>query len=190
MPRFSTGPDEVTAPAPDAQLFRSSPAWMFLIIFAAALPAATAVILLLALLDGDSASWRRIGGAAGDSLPYCLLIAAGAAWQVRRRRTWVRISSGGIELAADGGDPILLDWSETRSARVHRRGLWAVLDVVPTDPDSVRSTDPRRDLPRMRDTADGKAFSVPVGGLRPGPAALRSALARHPPKYDQPEEPR
>ncbi|MBM2623391.1 hypothetical protein JIG36_48645 [Actinoplanes sp. LDG1-06] len=167
---------------------------MFLVIFVAAIPAATAAILLLGLLDGDSASWRRIGEAVGESVPYCLLIAAGAAWQIRRRRTWVRISSGGIELAADGGDPILLDWSETSSAQVRRRGLWAVLDVVPTDPDSVRSTDPHRDLPRLRDTADGTAFTVPVGSLRPGPAALRSALVRHLPtnplEDDQQGEPR
>ncbi len=181
MSKTPTGPDEVTAPAPDAQLFRPSAAWTFLVIFAVAVPVMTAANLLLDLPDGQSLGWHQLGKAAGDSLPYCLLAATAAAWQIRRRRSWVRISSGGIELAAYAAGPIVLDWAEITSVRVHRRGLRAVLDVVPADVDAVRSVEPARDLPQMRDTADGTAFTVEVSFLRPGLAALRTSLARHTP---------
>lgn len=179
MSRTPTSPDEVTAPAPDAQLFRSSPTWAFLVILFLVMPVFAIIDLLLDLPEGADLGWRQVSETVGNSLLFALVAAGAAAWQIRRRRTWVRISSGGIELAADGGDPILIDWSEIICARIRRRGLWAVLDVVPTDPDTVRSTNPHRDLPRMRDTPDGTAFTVPAGGLRPRPAALRTALARH-----------
>ncbi len=179
MSRTPTGPDDVTAPAADSQLFRSSPTWYLLIYVPAMLLGVTAVSLLIDLLDGVDLSWRHLGVKAAALLPATAAGAGFFAWQIWRRRSWVRISSGGVELAADGGDPILLDWSEIISARIRRRGLWAVLDVVPADPDTVHSTDSHRDLPRMRDTADGTAFTVQVGVLQPGPTALRTALARH-----------
>ena len=174
-----TGPDDVAAPAADAVLFHSAPGWVFLTTLLVAVPIMAAGGVLIELLDGAGLGWRDWAAAAADALPLALLIAALAAAQVWQRRTWVRISSGGVELAARGGDPVLLDWAEIVSARVRRRWLWTVLDVVPVDPYNVRSVEPQRDPPRMRDTGYGAAFTVEVGGLRPGPAALRAALARH-----------
>lgn len=179
MSRTPTGPDDVTAPAADSRLFRSSPTLYFLILVPATLLAVTAASLLIDLLDGAGLSWRQLGVRAAALLPFTAAGAGLVAWQIRRRPTWVRISSGGIELAVQGSDPILLDWSEIVCARVHRRGLRAVLDVVPADPDTVRSTGPHRVLPRMRDTADGTAFTADIVFLRPGPTALQAALARH-----------
>ena len=178
MSHTPTGPDDVTAPAADTRLFRSSPTWVTLILLCVAVPVAAFASLGLELLDGAAMSRRLMAEAVVDVLPYTVVAALVTVWQLSRRRTWVRISSGGMELAAHGGDPVLLDWSEIVSARVRRRWLWAVLEVVPVDLDTVRSVDPGRDLPRVRETDAGTAFTVEAGILRPGPTALRAELAR------------
>lgn len=179
MPHTPTSPDDVTAPAADTRLFRSSPTWASVILLCAAVPVAAFVSLGFELLDGTAMSLRLMAAAVVDVLPYMVIAALVAAWQLARRRTWMRTSSGGMELAVHGGDPVLLDWSEIVSARVRRRWLWAVLEVVPVDLDTVRSVEPGRDLPRMRETDAGTAFTVGAGSLRPGPAALRTEIARH-----------
>ncbi|HLL64426.1 MAG TPA: hypothetical protein VK453_01630 [Micromonosporaceae bacterium] len=179
MSQTPTNPDDVTAPAADARLFRSSPTWLFVIVVLLTLPTNVGLQLLLQLLDGAPAGSPQAAEALPSALAFAVMAGGAAAWLLWRRRTWVRISSGGIELAALGGDPILLDWSEIVAVRVRGHWLRTVLDVVPVALHAVRSAEPARDLPRVRDTADGAAFSVDVGALRPGPATLRAELARH-----------
>lgn len=150
MSHTPTGPD-VTAPATYTRLFRSSPTRFALIVLIAAMPVTALVSLGIELLDGATMSWQQTAASVLDVLPYVIVVALVAVWQLGRRRTWVRFSSGGMEPAAHGGDPVLLDWSEIVSARVRRRWLWAILEVVPVDLDAVRSVDPGRDLPQMRE---------------------------------------
>jgi hypothetical protein len=94
--------------------------------------------------------------------------------------TWVRVSSGGLELAAQESDPILLAWSDVAHVTVRRVGLRNVLDVTPVDLDSVHPVqDEGAGWPTMTETADGPAFTADLSEVWPGPRRLRRELAKH-----------
>jgi hypothetical protein len=94
--------------------------------------------------------------------------------------TWVRISSGGLELAAPESDPILLAWPDIAHVTVRRVGLRNVLDVTPVDLDRVHPVqDEAVGWPAMTETPDGPAFTADLSEVWPGPRRLRRELARY-----------
>src|SRR5919112_5423997 len=79
----------------------------------------------------------------------------------RRRPVWVRVSDAGVELAT-GGAPVFIEWANVATASMHRRGVFAVLDVIPITLQRVTTTAPGRTVPRVRRLPDGAGFRVPV----------------------------
>jgi len=109
-------------------------------------------------------------------------VAAGLyAWSTRGAlKTWIRISSGGLEVAAQDSDPILLAWPDIAHVRVRRQGIRSILEVTPLDLDRVHPVQgDGPGGPAMTETADGPAFTADLSELWPGPRALRRELARH-----------
>jgi hypothetical protein len=179
---MSIPPEEVEAPAGDAVLFRSSRWRTFALTAAVLLAAYAAVSPLVALVLGapDDPWWWTLGQGA-------VLAAAGAgAYALSARSalsTWVRASAGGLELAAQGSDPVLLAWPDIDHLVVRRDGLRTVLDVTPVDLDRVHPVSaPDEGWPAIRDDdADplGRpAFTADLTQVWPGPRALRRELAR------------
>jgi len=113
-------------------------------------------------------------GAFGTALGYGI-----AMWQRRNRRTWVRVSPTGLELV-HRGVPVVLAWPDIEVARVRRRRLMPVLEIIPTDLYAVRVDLPSRDLPPIRQTALGPAFVLDLSDFRPGARTLRDALRDQP----------
>src|SRR5689334_1857351 len=104
-------PEEVEPPAADAVLFRSSPWRTFGVMFAVLLVAYVAVSPLVAFLlrAPDDPWWSTLAQGA----VIATLVAGGYALSSRSAlRTWVRSSSAGLELAAEGSDPVLLAWPD------------------------------------------------------------------------------
>lgn len=178
----TTGPDDVTAPAPDAVLFRTSVPWTFGFTYLLILPFGLLSWLLVDLmLDVDEAgtgmSW--VLATLLRVAVFSVFAAAVIAWQSRRRPTWVRSSAAGVEIATRGSDPVFVGWADVISADVRRRGLVAtVLEVAPADIGRPATADPDADLPLLRDTPNGPAYVAELSSVRPGPAALRAELAR------------
>jgi hypothetical protein len=179
---MSIPPDEVQAPADDAILFRSSPWRTFAVMFVVLLVAYVAVSPVVALLIGAPADpwWSTVvqGAVIGA------VVAGGYALCARASlSTWVRASSGGLELAAQGSDPILLAWPDIDHVVVRRDGLRTVLDVTPVDLDRVHPvSDADGGWPTIRDDADDpkgrQAFTADLTEVWPGPRALRRELSR------------
>ncbi|HWS37969.1 MAG TPA: hypothetical protein VN408_35205 [Actinoplanes sp.] len=172
-------PEEVRAPARDAVLFRSSPARTFFLMFSVLMAAYLAVSPVIGWIAGDSGDpwWMIVAQAlligAGVSGAYTL--SAGAAL-----RTWVRVSSGGLELASQDSDPILLDWADVATAVIHRDGLRTVLEVIPADLDSVHPVQEGiAGGPALTDTPGGPAYFADLTQIWPGPRALRRELNRY-----------
>lgn len=176
---MSIAPEEVRAPARDAMLFRSSPARTFVLVFGVLMVAYLAVSPVVGWIAGDSGDpwWVMVLQA--------VLIGAGVAgaYAVSARAalpTWVRVSSGGLELAAQGSDPILLDWADVAAVTVRREGLRTVLVVVPADLDSVHPVqEGDSGGPALTDTPRGPAFTADLTQIWPSPLALRRAIDRH-----------
>ncbi|MDI6099712.1 hypothetical protein QLQ12_14000 [Actinoplanes sp. NEAU-A12] len=176
---MSIAPEEVRAPARDAVLFRSSPARTFVMVFAVLMVAYLAVSPVIEWVAGDSGDpwWATVLQA--------VVIAAGAAgaYAVSARAaltTWVRVSSGGLELAAQDSDPVLLDWADIAAVVIRRDGLRTVLDVVPADLDSVHPVqEGDTGGPALADTPRGPAFTADLTQIWPSPRALRRAIGRH-----------
>ncbi|GAA1588391.1 hypothetical protein [Actinoplanes couchii] len=172
-------PEEVRAPARDAVLFRASPGRTFLMMFVVLMVAYLAVSPVIGLIAGDTGDpWWAIaiqamvvgGGVAGG-----YAVSARAALQ-----TWIRVSSGGLEIASQESDPILLDWADVADAAIHRQGLRTVLKVTPVDLDSVHPVQAgAAGGPALTDTSRGPAFVADLTQIWPGPRALRRELDRH-----------
>ncbi|MEV0897638.1 hypothetical protein [Actinoplanes sp. NPDC049802] len=175
---MSLAPEEVRAPARDAVLFRSSPARTFVMVFA--------VLMVAYLAVSPAVDW--IAGDTGDpwwvTVLQAVLIGAGVAgaYSVSARAalpTWVRVSSGGLELAAQESDPVLLDWADIAAVVIRRDGLRTVLEVVPADLDSVHPVqEGDTGGPALADTPRGPAFTADLTQIWPGPRALRREIAR------------
>ncbi|ROP31965.1 hypothetical protein EDD30_4893 [Couchioplanes caeruleus] len=180
MVGMSLPPEEVEPPAADAVLFRSSPGRTFVIMAAVLLVAYVAVSPLVAFLLGAPQDPWWVTAAQGAVIGA--LVGGGYALSSRSAmRTWVRASSAGLELAAEGSDPVLLAWPDIDRAVVHRRGLRTVLDVTPIDLDRVHPVADGDDgWPTLHDEADGApAFTADLTQVWPGPRALRRELSRH-----------
>ena len=168
-------PEEVEPPAPDAVLFRSSPVRTFLAIFGTLLVAYLAISPLAGLLfDSDDRWWETVA----EGLLLAGLVAGLLVFTARSSlTTWVRTSAGGLELAAQGSDPILLAWSDIEAAEVHRAGPRTVLTVTPVDFDRVHPVQGEHEgWPTV--AATGTAFTADLTQIWPGPRGLRRELAR------------
>jgi hypothetical protein len=172
-------PEEVEAPAGDAVLFRSSPWRTFAAIFVAILLTYSAVSPLVSHLVGAPAeSWTAT---LAQGLVIALITAGAYELSARATlRTWVRASSGGLELAAQGSDPVLLAWSDIDHVVMRREGFRTMLDVTPVNLDRVHPVDEGVDgWPVLHDEPDGSpAFTADLTQIWPGPRALRKELAR------------
>jgi hypothetical protein len=176
---MSIAPEQVEAPARDAVLFRSSPLRTFAAVFVILLVSYVAVSPLVALIVGDTGpSW---GSTVLQAVVIGAVVAGVYAYSSRAALdTWVRVSAAGLELAAQGSDPILLDWPDIASVVVRRVGLRTILDVTPVDMDSVHPVqDEGPGWPALEVTDDGQvAFAADLSELWPGPRRLRRELAR------------
>ncbi|GIE99071.1 hypothetical protein [Paractinoplanes rishiriensis] len=175
---MSIAPEQVQAPATDAVLFRSSPVRTFVVVFVLLMVSFGLVSPIVALVSGGTGNpWWHTAIQAGA---ISLLASGCYAWSIRGAlTTWVRVSSGGLELAAQGSDPILLAWADISAVVVRRVGLRSVLEVTPVDLDRVHPVQDE-DLggPPMSETADVPAFTADLSELWPGPRALRRELDR------------
>ncbi|MFI5932879.1 hypothetical protein [Actinoplanes sp. NPDC051494] len=177
---MSIPPEDVEAPAADTVLFRASPWRTFGVLFGVLLVSYVAVSPLVALLlDAPHDPWWSTvtQGAviATVTAGFYALTARSA------QRTWIRSSAGGLELAAEGSDPVLLAWPDIDHAVVRRDGLRTVLDVAPVDLDRVHPVSEEDEgWPALHDEPDGTpAFTADLTQVWPGPRALRKELARH-----------
>jgi hypothetical protein len=185
MEGMSIPPDEVKAPADDAVLFRSSPWRTFALLSGTLLTAYILVSPLVALVLGapDEPWWSTLLQGA------VIAIVVSGAYALTARSalsTWVRASSGGLELAAQGSDPVLLAWPDIDHVVVRRDGLRTVLDVTPVDLDRVHPVSEEDEgWPAIRDDdadpAGRPAFTADLTQVWPGPRALRRELARRMP---------
>jgi hypothetical protein len=177
MEGMSMAPEEVAAPAGDAVLFRSSPLRTCLAVAAVMVAAYLAVSPLVDLvLDTGNPWWLT----ALQAAVIGALVAGVFALSARSSlTTWVRISRGGLELAAQGSDPILLTWADIKHVTVRRAGARTVLEVTPVDFDSVHPVDAEGPgWPTLAETANGTAFVADLTQIWPGPRKLRRELAR------------
>jgi hypothetical protein len=174
---MSVAPEEVAAPADDAVLFRSSPWRTFVAMFLVIVVAYVAVSPVVGmLLETDDPWWLTLLQAAVIGM-----LTAGAFGLSARSSlsTWVRVSSAGLELAAQGSDPVLLSWPDIKHVTVRRAGARTVLEVTPVDLDSVHPVDHQGPgWPALADTAYGTAFTADLTQVWPGPRRLRRELSR------------
>ncbi len=175
---MSVPPEEVAAPADDAVVFRSSPVRMFVAMFAVLVVAYLAVSPLVGmLLDGADDPWWQTGAQAvviGGLVAGALTLSARSSLT-----TWIRVSGAGLELAAQGSDPVLLAWPDVAHVVVRRAGVRTVLEVTPVDLDRVHPVDDEGPgWPTMTETATGTAFTADLTQIWPGPRALRRELSR------------
>ena len=175
---MSISPEEVAAPAADAVVFRSSPVRTFLAMCAIIVLTYLAVSPLVGLLldTADDPWWLTLV----QALVIGGVVAGTATLSARSSlKTWVRVSAAGLELAAQGSDPVLLDWADIKHVVVRREGARTVLEVTPVDMDRVHPVDDEGPgWPAMTDTASGAAFTADLTQIWPGPRALRRELTR------------
>ncbi|MEV6298187.1 hypothetical protein AB0M02_02150 [Actinoplanes sp. NPDC051861] len=183
---MSIAPEEVEAPARDAVLFRSSPARTFLTVFSALMVAYLVVSPIASLVVPDTGDpwWVTALQAVivGATVAGAYALSARAALT-----TWVRVSAGGVELAAQDSDPVLLDWPDIAAVVIRRDGLRTILEIVPADLDSVHPVqDTRTGGPALVDTPRGPAFTADLTQIWPSPRALRRELSRRMRLADKP----
>jgi hypothetical protein len=178
MDAMSIAPEQVKAPADDAVLFRSSPARTFAALFAILLLTYIATVPIVSLILGGTRDpwWSTLAQAA----VIAALVAGGYAVSARAAlRTWVRVSAGGLELAVQGSDPVLLAWDDIATVLLRRSGPRTVLDVTPVDLDTVHPVQGEGSgWPTLHDTSGGATFTADLTQIWPGPRALRRELAR------------
>ncbi len=178
-------PEEVEAPAGDTVLFRSSPARTFVAVFAVLMLSFLVVSPIVGRLARDTDPWWVITTQAvivGAAVAAIYSLSARAALS-----TWVRISAVGLELAAQGSDPVLLAWDDVAAVTVRRNGLRTVLEVTPVDMDTVHPVqDPGTGWPAITETSRGPAFTADLTQIWPSPKALRRELTRRLHPYPRP----
>jgi len=175
---MSIAPEQVVAPADDAVLFRSSPSRTFSLLFGILVVTYVASTPLVSALVGDTgdAWWSTLL----QAVVLSAVVAGAYACSARAAlTTWVRISAGGLELAAQGSDPVLLAWSDIATVVIRRTGLRTVLEVTPVDLDRVHPVQGEGPgWPTLTETRTGTAFIADLTQVWPGPRALRRELAR------------
>jgi hypothetical protein len=178
MGTMSVAPEQVQAPAGDAVLFRSSPTRSGAVLFAVLVATYLAVAALGNLVLGDPVGswWLTLLQAVllGAGVAALYLVTAGSTLA-----TWVRVSDGGLEVAAQGSDPVLLAWPDVAGVVIRRSGFRTVLEVTPADLDRVHPVqDESAGWPPLAETPAGPAFTADLTQVWPGPRALRRELAR------------
>ncbi|MFI7541038.1 hypothetical protein [Actinoplanes sp. NPDC049599] len=179
---MSIPPDDVEAPADDAVLFRSSPWRTFALLSGALLVAYVMVSPLVTLVLGAPGEpWWSI--LAQGAVVAVLVAGAYSLTSRSALSTWVRASAGGLELAAQGSDPVLLAWPDIDHVVVRREGLRTVLDVTPVDLDRVHPVSGADEgwpaiVDDEADPLGRPAFTADLTQVWPGPRALRRELAR------------
>lgn len=178
MRGMSVPPEQVEVPAGDAVLFRSSPVRTFTAVSVVVALVYLAVTPLVDVLLGNPAEvwWRTAiqGAVTGLVVAGALTLAARSSLS-----TWVRVSGAGLELAAQGSDPVLLAWADIAHVVVRRAGVRTILEVTPVALDRVHPVDAEGPgWPTMGETAHGTAFVADVTQIWPGPRTLRRELAR------------
>jgi hypothetical protein len=179
MKDMPIAPEQVKAPASDAVLFRSSPVRTFAVLFVLLMLSFGLVSPIVAVAAGGTGNpWWQTALQAGA---IAALASAAYAYSTRASlTTWVRVSSGGFELAAQESDPILLTWTDIAHVTVRRVGLRNVLEVTPLDLDRVHPVQGEgAGWPTMTETADGTSFTADLSEVWPGPRRLRRELAKH-----------
>jgi hypothetical protein len=175
---MSIAPEQVEAPAVDTVLFRSSPARTFALMFGILLVTYLVTAPIVTLLVGDLGDpwWSTVL----QAVVIGALVAGAYAFTARAAlTTWVRVSAGGLELAAQGSDPVLLSWADIATVVVRRTGLRTVLEVTPLDFDRVHPVQgDGPGWPTLIETTAGTAFTADLTQVWPGPRALRRELAR------------
>jgi hypothetical protein len=179
-------PEEVEAPAGDTTLFRSSPARTFVAVFAVLMLSYLVVSPIVGRLARDTGDpwWVTALQAVvvGGAVAAFYSLSARAALT-----TWVRVSAGGLELAAQGSDPVMLAWEDVAAVTVRRSGLRTVLEVTPVDMDRVHPVQGSgAGWPTQTVTSRGPAFVADLSQIWPGPRALRRELTRRLHPYPQP----
>jgi hypothetical protein len=178
---MSVAPEQVEVPGGDAVLFRSSPARTFGALFAILALTYLAVSPLTGLILGGTGDtwWSTLA----QATVIGAVIAGAYAFSARAAlTTWVRVSAGGLELAAQGSDPILLAWPDIATVVVRRTGFRILLEVTPLGLDRVHPvTGEGPGWPALTDTAGGTAFVADLTQVWPGPRALRRELSRRMP---------
>ncbi|BCY14937.1 hypothetical protein [Actinoplanes sp. L3-i22] len=179
-------PEEVEAPAVDTMLFRSSPARTFVAVFAVLMLSYLVVSPVVGRLARDTGDpwWVTTAQAVivGGAVAAFYSLSARAALS-----TWVRVSTGGLELAAQGSDPIMLAWADVAAVTVRRSGLRTVLEVTPVDMDTVHPLqDAGEGWPAQTVTPRGPAFVADLTQIWPSPRALRRELTRRLHPYTRP----
>jgi hypothetical protein len=178
MESMSMAPEQVQAPSDDPVLFRSSPLRTGTVLFVVLLVAYGAVAALgnLVLGDPEESWWSTLlqGMIVSATVSGVYLATARSTLA-----TWVRVSDGGLELAAQGSDPVLLAWSDIADATIRRSGLRMVLEVAPIELDRVHPVqDEDEGWPPLAETPGGPAFTADLTQVWPGPRALRRELSR------------
>jgi len=172
-------PEQVEAPARDTVLFKSSPLRTFVVLFLLLMLSFALVSpIVAAVVGGTGSPWWQAGLQAGA----IAVLAAGAYVYSTRGslKTWVRVSSGGLELAAQDSDPILLDWADIKHVTVRREGLTNLLEVTPVDLDVVHPVQGEEvGPPVLAETPEGQSFTADLSEVWPGPRRLRRELAKH-----------
>ncbi|MDY7089278.1 MAG: hypothetical protein SYR96_29745 [Actinomycetota bacterium] len=182
---MSIAPEQVAAPARDAVLFKSSPVRTFVALFVL-LMVSFALVAPIATLLGDSGAGRPWWQTALQAAVIAALAAGAYSYSTRGSlKTWVRVSSGGLELAAQDSDPILLDWADIKHVTVRREGFRNLLEVTPIDLDRVHPVQGEEaGPPALAETPDGQSFTADLSEVWPSPRRLRRELAKYLPPDD------
>lgn len=168
-------PEQVPPPAADAAEFRSRAGYTFgvqLGIVAGVWFPALAVVQLVFVGTWPWSMWLATAVGAVASAGFSTLLS-------RRRPTWVRVSSAGLELAIRGSNPVLLPWPGIASVRWRRRFGSSVLEITPMSWQAVRIRADAGPLPTPAIRHSQPVFIVDAWLLRPGRAALHNALAHY-----------
>ena len=173
-------PEQVEAPARDAVLFKSSPVRTFIALFVL-LMLSFAVVAPIAAWLGEGGAGNRWWQTALQATVIAGLAAGAYAYSTRGSlRTWVRVSSGGLELAAQDSDPIMLAWTDIQHVTVRRAGLKNLLEVTPIDMDRVHPVQGEEaGPPPLAETPDGQSFTADLSEVWPSPRRLRRELAKY-----------
>ncbi|MGK5679199.1 hypothetical protein [Actinoplanes sp. URMC 104] len=177
---MSIAPEQVEAPARDAVLFKSSPVRTFVALFLL-LMVSFALVSPVVAMFGDGGAGKRWWQTALQAAVVAALAAGAYAYSTRGSlRTWVRVSSGGLELAAQESDPIMLAWADIQHVTVRREGFRNVLEVTPVDMDRVHPVQGEEaGPPPLAETPDGQSFTADLSEVWPSPRRLRRELARY-----------
>ncbi|MFG2039560.1 hypothetical protein [Dactylosporangium sp. NPDC048998] len=173
------GPQRFAPPAADALTFRPGFWRTFSVVLAMTVPIWLVLLLLmntLATAPRPLQDWLLLVQLLTGPFVYA---GAFALTRWSRCRDWLRVSSAGLELASGGSSPILVRWPALESVRLVRRFGTPMLEVTPTGPEGVHVHTGGSFMPPRQSRNGRDTFVVDIWLLRPGRAALRSALERH-----------